>query len=225
MSKPVLLDVYCGAGGAGRGYADAGFDVIGIDLYPQPHYPYRFIQSDALEYLDTADLGQFAAIHASPVCKGYTELNSSGKANHARQILLVRDRLERIGLPWVIENVEGAVSELPASLMLCGTMFGLRVVRHRFFESSHMLFAPGPCQHKDGCIGVYGGSVWDSSRTGTTRKDGRVRPAIVPWEIGAIAMQIDWMTHQELTQALPPAYTRWIGQFLMQIISPVEALA
>ena len=216
--KPTILDLFCGAGGAAKGYHDAGFEVVGVDLKPQPHYPYPFIQADALEYLDTVDLRQFRAIHASPVCKGYTEMNTTGKDRHQKLIQPTRVRLERTRLPWVIENVEGAVSELPGSLMLCGTMFGLRIERHRFFESSHILFAPGPCQHGDGCIGVYGNSVWDSSRPGAIRKDGRVRPAIIPWQEGAAAMGINWMTHQELTQAIPPAYTAWIGQFLMQAV-------
>lgn len=217
MDKPTLLDLFCGAGGCARGYHDAGFKIVGVDISPQPRYPYAFIQADALAYLDTADLSQFAAVHASPVCKGYTELNARGKERHRKLIPDVRQRLEKIGLPWVIENVAGAVSELPSSLMLCGTMFGLEVERHRFFESSILLFAPGPCQHKHGCISVHGNSVWDSSQTGTTRKDGRVRPAIIPWQKGAKAMGIDWMTHQELNQAIPPAYTAWIGQFLMQV--------
>jgi hypothetical protein len=219
MSKPILLDLFSGAGGCAKGYQQAGFYVVGVDINPQPHYcGDEFIQADALEYLDTADLSQFSAIHASPVCKGYTNLNSTGKEHHLLLIPDVMRRLKRIGKPWIIENVQGAVSELPGSLMLCGTMFGLQVERHRFFESSHMLFAPGPCRHRNGCIGVYGGSVWDESHTGTTRKDGRIRPAIVPWQEGARAMDIDWMEHEELTQAIPPAYTAWIGQFLMQVI-------
>lgn len=215
MAKPILLDLFCGAGGAARGYQMAGFYVVGVDINPQPRYcGDEFIQADALEYLDTADLRRYRAVHSSPVCKGYTELNSTGKERHLRLILPVRERLEKTGLPWVIENVEGAKSELPGSLMLCGTMFGLRVERHRFFECSDLIFAPGPCQHGGGCISIHGNSVWDSSRRGTTRKDGRVRPAVIPWREGAKAMGIDWMSHQELTQAIPPVFTAYIGQFL-----------
>lgn len=217
--KPMLLDLFCGAGGCAKGYQQAGFYVVGVDINPQPRYcGDEFIQADALAYLDTADLSRFSAIHASPVCKGYTNLNSMGKERHLLLIPDVTQRLKRISKPWIIENVQGAVSELPGSLMLCGTMFGLQVERHRFFESSHMLFAPGPCQHRNGTISVHGNCVWDSSQTGTQRKDGRMRPRSVGTEAGRKAMGIDWMTGTELSQAIPPAYTAWIGQFLMAAV-------
>ncbi len=218
MRKPRLLDLFCGAGGAAMGYARAGFDVVGVDIAPQPHYPYTFIQADAL----TFSLNGFDVIHASPVCKGYTELNAIGKEHHQRLIPAMRDRLRQVNRPWVIENVEGAIHSLPGSMTLCGSMFGLRIWRHRLFESNCLLFAPGHCQHRNGCIGVYGQSIWDSSQRGKTRRDGRVRPAIVPLEIGALAMGIDRMTREELVQAIPPVYTAWLAP---QLLAYVESEA
>src|SRR5205085_2712628 len=156
--------------------------------------------ADMLDY----PLAGFDAYHVSCPCQGYTELNSQGKEHHPRLISAMRKRLLETGKPFVIENVTGAVSELPGSLLLCGSMFGLRVQRHRLLESNFLMLAPGPCRHKDGCISVHGRSIWDSSQRGTTRRDGRVRPAIASLEVGARAMGIDWMSHQELTQAIPP---------------------
>src|SRR5579859_8146064 len=191
MDKPILLDLFCGAGGAAKGYYDAGFEAIGVDINPQPHYPYAFIQADALEYLDTVDLGQFSAIHASPVCKAYTKCNFSPKEKYARQIPAVRERLVATGLPWVIENVEGAKHELNASLMLCGSMFGLRMKRHRLFEIGFdaLICPPRTCDHRNASIEVYGHSVWDSSLPGTPRKDGKKRPDSVATNVGRLAME------------------------------------
>ena len=214
MMKPRLLDLFCGAGGCAMGYHQAGFEVVGVDINPQPHYPFEFHQADALTY----PLQGFDVIHASPVCKGYTELNAHGKEKHPKLIPAVREYLRLTGKPYVIENVTGAVQVMPGSIVLCGSMFGLMVQRHRLFESNVLLFAPGPCRHKSGCISVHGQSIWDSSQHGTTRKDGRIRPAIVPLERGMAAMGIDWMLHEELTQAIPPAYTAWIGAQLLSIV-------
>jgi len=216
MAKPKLLDLFCGAGGCARGYQQAGFYVVGVDIKLQPRYcGDEFIQADAL----TFPLDGFDVIHASPVCKGYTELNSRHKTRHEKLILPVKERLQRTGKPFVIENVEGAVLELPGSITLCGTMFDLLVWRHRLFESNILLFAPGPCQHSLRPIGVYGATFWDSSQPGTLRKDGRRRPAITTLQVACEAMAINWMTHEELTQAIPPAYTRYIGLQLIDILN------
>lgn len=223
MNSPRLLDLFCGAGGCARGYHDAGFDVVGVDIVPQPHYPYTFIQADALVFLDEKNLSGFSAIHASPVCKGYSPLSAMWEKQHPKLIPDVRRRLERTGLPWVIENVQGAVHELPSSLMLCGTMFGLEIERHRYFESSMLLFAPGRCQHRQGCISIHGNDVWDSTQKGTRRKDGRIRPKSIGIDAGRKAMNIDGMTGKELSQAIPPIYTCWIGtQFLAAIQADCE---
>ncbi len=226
MSKPRLLDLFCGTGGCARGYADAGFEVVGVDNVPQPHYPYEFICADALDVLcNRALLADFDAIHASPVCKGYTRLNAHGKERHPKLIPAVRARLQDIGKPYIIENVAGAKNELPGALWLCGTMFGLAVQRHRLFESNVLLLAPGACRHGKGCISVHGHSIWDSSRQGTTRKDGRVRPGLASLETAYQAMGIDWMKRDELVQAIPPAYTRWIGGQLLAALDAERQVA
>lgn len=225
--KPILLDLFCGAGGCARGYMDAGFYVVGVDIERQPHYcGDEFYQADALHFLDTADLVRYACIHASPVCKAYTVCNRPNrrsllaKDDYPRLIADVRNRLVEIGKPYVIENVVGAKQELQATLLLCASMFGLPMQRHRLFEignTSLFIPSPGACDHTHATISVVGGSVWDASKIGTVRKDGRIRPASVPAEIGREAMGIDWMTKREMAQAIPPAYTRYIGSYLINM--------
>jgi DNA (cytosine-5)-methyltransferase 1 len=204
--KPFLLDLFCGAGGAARGYAEAGFDVVGVDLVPQPRYPYQFIQADALTYLETADLSQFSIIHASPPCQAYSVCNAIWKHAYPDLFATIRKLLQATGKPYVLENVPGAPIE--QGILLCGSMFGLGVLRHRWFESSILLFSPGPCQHqgtvKDGTYSTIAGH--QASRDNWTLPQ------------GSRAMQIDWMTAKELTQAIPPAYTRWVGRQLLQTI-------
>ena len=226
MSKPRLLDLFCGAGGCARGYADAGFEVVGVDIAPQPHYPYTFIQADALAFLDTADLSEFDAIHASPPCQGYSRSLSlariHGTKEHPLLIGEVRKRLEATGKPWVIENVEGA--DLPDAVELCGSMFGLPIRRHRWFSSSEMIFAPGPCQHTKGFYNPIGGKIrgYGTLASGKTYQDNRgatrKREGYYKLAIGHSAMGINWMSLNELSQAIPPAYTRWIGEQLMDVL-------
>ncbi len=229
MDQQLLLwDGFCGAGGAGMGYKRAGFRVVGCDITRQPRYAGdEFYQDDALSALDMLLSGQawngysladFAVLHASPVCKGYTVLNGRGKERHPKLIPDVRRRFLASGKPWVIENVTGAHAALPGALMLCGSMFGLRVRRHRLFESSELLFAPGQCQHTTPPIGVYGHSIWDYGQEGTRRSDGRRRPDSVDVQIGHEAMGIDWMSKEELAQAIPPAYTEFLGRQLLEIV-------
>jgi DNA (cytosine-5)-methyltransferase 1 len=225
-----FLDLFCGAGGASTGYARAGFEVIGVDIEPQPHYPYEFHLDDALLVLSLLLRGEkwrgyrlqdFAGIHTSPVCKGYTSCNLSPKERYPRLIGDVRRLLVATGLPYVIENVMGAKRDLDANLKLCGTMFGLRTPRHRLFEiggTDIFWMPPRPCNHKGATIAIYGHSVWDSSQTGTPRRDGRSRPDSVAVAIGRAAMDISWMTQVELAQAIPPAYTRWIGEQLLSVV-------
>ena len=142
------------------------------------------------------------------------------------QIADVRRALERIGKPYVIENVMGAKKHLRASLMLCGSMFGLPMQRHRLFEIGNtdlFIYPPSSCDHRKATIGVYGHSVWDSAIEGTRRKDGKRRPDSVPVEIGRRAMGITWMSQQELAQAIPPAYTKYIGLQLMSMLASERA--
>lgn len=211
--KPRLLDLFCGAGGAAKGYADAGFEVVGVDHRPQPRYPFEFHQADAL----TFPLDGFDAIHASPPCHAYSNVTGRNRKNRRRYPDLVapmRERLVESGVPWVIENVPGA--PLRFAITLCGSMFSLDVRRHRVFESSFTMLAP-ECQHHRqaprfrsldsrqktlaSVIGVHGHTNFEGELA-----------------LRQVAMGIDWMTNAEVTQAIPPAYTRLIGRQLMTIV-------
>lgn len=227
-SKRRLLDLCCGPGGAATGYARVGFEITGVDMSPQPHYPYPFIQADAFHFLATADLSQFDAIHVSPFCQEYSQSRYLRRAvaphlaPKPKQIRAFRECLERTSLPWIIENVAG--SDLPAAVELCGSMFGLPIRRHRWFAASFLLFAPGPCRHTDSCINPIGGKVRGYGSLSThTYQDAkghvRKREAYLPLATGQAAMGIDWMTLKELSQAIPPAYTAWVGQQLLEVLS------
>jgi DNA (cytosine-5)-methyltransferase 1 len=210
MTRPILLDLFCGAGGAAMGYHRAGFDVVGVDIKPQPHYPFEFIQADAL----TFPLDGFDAIHASPPCQPFTRGQAlrRGKASEKPDLVAAtRDRLKG-GVPWVIENVPGAPLRFPATL--CGSMFGLAVRRHRLFESSELIWPLRPCQHREQGrpVGVYH-TMNDQVKgidhsTGKTVYGGRTAATV---EEGGAAMGIDWMTWDEMREAIPPAFTEWVG--------------
>lgn len=213
MKRPLLLDLFCGAGGCAMGYHRAGFDVVGVDIKKQPRYPFRFIQGDAMEYLANKRGRGFQVIHASPPCQRYSEVTraNGNQENYPDLVAPCRDLLAAIGKPWVIENVPFA--PLGISVMLCGTYFGLRVIRHRLFESSRMLMSPGrSCSHPPrgavGRAGVRGKKVgdWISVAGDVDRK------------VASHAMGIDWMTRHELAQAIPPAYTEFIGRQLIAAI-------
>ncbi len=220
-----LLDLFCGAGGCAVGYARAGFtDIVGVDLHPQPHYPFVFVQGDALAYL--RDHGhQFDAIHASPPCQAHSIATfSRGKArkDHADLIPATRDLLLSVGVPWVIENVPGCTLRAPA-VMLCGLMFGLRLFRHRWFESSQFLLVPDHPSHAGKRIGEGGfcsvaghGGRWTGY--GESRREvPRDHRSVACW---SRSMGIDWMTQSELAQAIPPAYTEFLGrQLIHQLVN------
>ncbi len=205
-----LLDLFCGAGGAAKGYANAGFEVIGLDINPQPNYPYEFIQMDVFDTW----WGVFDAVHASPPCQAYSSLRMLGKQegkNHPAYIDVVRYRLQLLGVPYVIENVVGAPLRDP--VVLCGQYFGLGVRRHRLFETNWPLIQPD-CKpyHKKYPIAVYGDHPERDSRSPGT--GGRINRAHT-LAMGREAMGIDWMNWKELTQSIPPAYTEYIGRQLM----------
>ena len=212
--KPRLLDLFCGAGGAAMGYHRAGFEVVGVDIKPQPHYPFEFYQADALEF----PLGGYDAYHASPPCQAYLDCNKCGKkeTKHPRLIEPSRDILIGTGKPFVIENIHR--SPLKAGLMLCGTMFRLRVIRHRYFEFNFPPpFSPFHCNHWGSVARGEFVAVYGRGGKGPRYLGGR-EPK--PWKAQvtpAEAMGIEWMSFYELTQAIPPAYTEYIGKYLMQI--------
>jgi DNA (cytosine-5)-methyltransferase 1 len=215
-----LLDLFCGAGGCARGYAQAGFEVVGVDLSLRPTYPYAFIQDDALDF----PLDGFDVIHASPPCQAYSSATFSARSQgkiYPDLLGRMRARLQASGKPWIIENVVGA--PVHSGILLCGSMFGLRIRRHRFFECSHLLFAPAPCRHDDDFVTIMGGSVLRQKRNpayGGRRGTGAaylVRQFSI--DEGKRAMEIDWeCSPTELSQMIPPAYTRWVGQQLLEVL-------
>ena len=210
--RPRLLDLFCGAGGAAVGYHRAGFRVVGVDLKPQPHYPFEFHQADALAF----PLAGYDVIHASPPCQAYS-LSSlyhrqQGKAYPAL-LPVIRGRLIESQTPWVIENVMGA--PMQAAIILCGSMFGLAVQRHRQFESPWLSgMAPFACRHDYIPFTVCGNGTpsWQRKRTGRNQSVAECRAA----------MGIEWMTRAELSQAIPPAYTEWLGRQLLAALAAGE---
>jgi len=224
---PRLIDLFCGAGGATKGFQRAGFYVVGVDINPQPHYcGDEFIQADALEFpLDGFDGGA-----GSPPCQAFTHgrhIGNRGRTDHPRHIAATREKFEAAGFPYAIENVEGARAELVRPYMLCGSGFGLKVQRHRLFETNFPMMIPA-CQH----------GVWEVKEfPGTPREDGS-RPLsriVNPMASGcshedfAEAMDIDWMPKrgfrptEELREAIPPAFTEHIGHYLMLALTTKAA--
>ena len=197
------------------GYHRAGFDVVGVDIKPQPHYPFEFLRADAVAGMERMiaggtmewkSLSFFDAIHASPPCQAYSSATKAwGRTEeHPDVYAVVRRQLVVSGLPWVIENVIGAPYH--HGVILCGSMFGLEVQRHRMFETSHLILMDMQCQHTGRSLTVTGHSPYwwaQGERIQATTAD-----------INA-AMGIDWMNRREIVQAIPPAYTEWIGHQLM----------
>ena len=213
--KPRLLDLFCKEGGASRGYADAGFDVVGVDRAPQPRYPYEFIQADAVDVLADLDyLRSFDVLAGSPPCQAHSALAASNPHTYADLIPQTRAAFQAAGRPYVIENVVGAPLLNP--ILLCGTMFdlaagGYQLLRHRLFETSTPITSP-PCRHDNRpVIGVYGNKA-------RCRRRGNGIPSMgtnLPKQLGEQAMGIDWMTINGLSEAIPPAYTEWVGRQLI----------
>jgi len=235
MRKPRALDLFCCAGGAGMGLHRAGFEVVGVDIRPQPRYPFEFHQADAL----TFPLDGFDFIWASPPCQAHTAMKTMHNAkDHEDLIPATRARLVASGLPWAMENVIGAPLENP--IMLCGTMFGLGVEdaelrRHRLFETSEPILLVPQCQHgARATIGIYGGHARNRKRRtigvyGEGCRDSRRKSdrGVEDFSIehGRIAMDIDWMTTAELSQAIPPAYAEFIGRAALSWIEAERAAA
>jgi hypothetical protein len=203
VSKPRLLDLFCGAGGCGAGYARAGYEVVGVDCRPMPRYPFAFVQADALAHV--AEHGrEFDVIHASPPCQAYSAATAwrGKRSDHPDLIAPTRAALEKTGRPYVIENVPDARHLLRFPLLLCGSQFGLRVQRHRYFEAPSLpLILLPDCRHRaDDYAFDHGGK-----QTESVYRD---------------ALGCGWMTAREARQAIPPAYTEFIGK---QLIRALEA--
>ncbi len=219
-----ILDLFCKAGGASVGYHQAFPDaeIVGVDIEPQPNYPYTFIQADAMAWLgDPRVLATFDLVHASPPCHDHSTVTGTSrkvKGEHGTGWMLdetVR-LLAEAGVPYVVENVQGAkMPPAPCEFRLCGSSFLLDLRRHRKFVSSHQIVAP-PCAHG-----------WQTPRFQSLRNDMRKRGQLSPvvgvhgseqypgdFEQRCAAMRINWMTNAELAQAIPPAFTQWIGQQL-----------
>lgn len=196
-----LLDLFCGAGGCGVGYSRVGFDVVGVDCEPQPRYPFEFVRGDALEYL--ADHGaEFDAIHASPPCQSYSAALKHLALPKAELIDPVRNLLESLGVPWVIENVVGAPLRCPA--VVCGTGLGLPIQRHRLFECSFLCFST-TCNHAIETMNPH-------------RASSRKKLGTDPERQWREAMGVSWMSKAEARQAIPPAYTEYIGRQLIDVL-------
>lgn len=198
------LDLFCGSGGASMGLHRAGFDVTGVDIEPRPSYPFRFVQADAL----TFDLAGYDLIWASPPCQHFSRATARWfrRGEHPNLIPAVRERLLGCGSAFIIENVDGARYELEDPTLLCGSMFDLRVRRHRLFETSFKVGAPRCSHAKQGpVIGVYGHTG------GSSKRDGVSFGRIADWRI---AMGINWMNRADLAQAIPPAYSEYLARSL-----------
>lgn len=229
-NKPRLLDLFCGAGGAAMGYHRADFEVVGVDIKPMPRYPFPFILGDAIYIMPRMISGEkflandgrwyglddFDAIHASPPCQKYTRAQNAAKNAYAHPDLVdpVRKILTSIGRPYVIENVVGA--PLINYSILCGLSFGLRVRRHRLFEASFFFLTP-PCQckHEDYYV-IFGHEVRNRQHGIQAGRKNKIAE-------GRRAMGIDWMTRAELSEAIPPAYTQFIGDRLISFLRDMHA--
>jgi DNA (cytosine-5)-methyltransferase 1 len=197
-----LLDLYCGMGGASMGYHLAGWDVYGVDINPQPNYPFPFFRYDALK----VKVKGFDLVHASPPCQRWTVARGIWARDHPDLLTPTRERLEGWGGPYIIENVP--LAPLIDPVTLCGTMFGLGVFRHRGFETTLPVKAPDHASH-DGRIGD-GRYFTVAGHTGLrSSRDGHGTGLAEQWRT---AMGISWGTAKELAQAVPPAYTQYIGE-------------
>jgi DNA (cytosine-5)-methyltransferase 1 len=222
VSRPLLLDLFCGAGGAAVGYHRAGFDVIGVDIAPQPHYPFTFVQADAMTY----PLDGFDAIHASPPCQFFTQMNAAHRARHVlgqgRPVVNLLTptlaRLRPLVAPWVVENVVPAGKAIGGhTLKLHGGMFGLKVYRPRIFWSNVLILAPsGPVVRQP--VGVWGDRPQVRRRT---RLNGdQTGKRSIMWQAQSVeeaqdAMGMPWADWHGCKEAIPPAYAEHIGRQLL----------
>lgn len=222
VNRPLLLDTFCKAGGSSVGYNRAGFDIVGVDIEPQKRYPFEFYEADAIEFILTYGK-DFDVITGSPPCQAYSVTSVLSSGLHPMLIPTTRQAMQKIGKPYIIENVKGARLHLDNPIMLCGTMFDeLRVIRHRYFECNPVLWwLPGQCQH-EGKIG--NNSLRDINGKRLINSFENVDILCISGhdfivEDAKIAMGIDWMIGKELSQAIPPAYTEWLGKEFRKILN------
>jgi hypothetical protein len=223
-----LLDLYCCAGGASVGYHRAGFEVTGVDVMSQRNYPFEFVWGDALTIMKVRRdwiRETFSAIHASPPCQDYSTLTQGNRERedwwdrHEDLIDATREGLQDLGLPWVIENVPA--SWIRPDITLCGEMFGLGVIRHRYFEIGG--WAPGEKiahkPHRGKTRGWRHGKFTEGPYVPVYGAGGG-KGSVADWRE---AMGIDWMsTRRELSEAIPPAYTEWVGGQLLTWLGQPE---
>lgn len=222
VRRPKLLDLFCCAGGAGMGYHRAGFDVVGVDIEQRDNYPFEFHRADAIEFV-TLHGHEFDAIHGSPPCQSQTALTKG--TNKGREypnlIPATREAFSRFDVPTVIENVQG--SEVRRDLTLCGEMFGLGVIRHRYFEVSGVSIAQPPHVKHRGRVAGYRHGEWFDGPYFAVYGEGGGKGTVAEWQA---AMGIDWTdVRKEIAEAIPPAYTEWIGGQLMSVIGATSPMA
>ena len=226
IRRPRMLDLYCCQGGASMGYHDAEFEVVGVDIDPQPHYPFEFVQMGALDALKTLigggriagyELEDFDAAHGSPPCQAHTKAWKINKRDHPKLIAPTRELLVQTGLPWVIENVEEARDELRDPVMLCGEMFGIETYRHRLFESTFPIDTPEHPRH-----------VARTTKMGRPPVDGEYMHVVgnfsgVNKARGVMGMP--WATRDGLREAIPPVYAEHVGRAILAHLDDQEAAA
>ena len=208
MFVPRLLDGCCKQGGAGKGYHDAGFEVVGVDSSPQPRYPFEFVQADIVTFIREHG-HEFDVIHVSPPCQARSETQRLRGNDHPWITNEVRAALIASGKPYVIENVVGA--ELLDPIVLCGAMFGLRTYRHREFESNVLLAAPAHPAH-----------VAPTARMGRPVRDGEFMHVVGNFhgaDLGREVMGMPWATRDGLREAIPPIYAEYVGLQLMAYLN------
>jgi DNA (cytosine-5)-methyltransferase 1 len=218
LCKPRLLDLFCCAGGASAGYSSAGFDVTGVDIQEQPNYPFPFIRADALT-LSPGFIASFDAVHASPPCQSYSDLarRNNNADKWPRLIEPVRKLLVRSGVPYIIENVDGA--PLVNAALLCGTMFSqLRVLRHRLFEANFLILTPSHRKHPK--VHTFDRRKSHFGKTDEWKDFVQVTGGgNCTLAAARDAMGIQWMTKREINESVPPAYSHFVGGQLIKYLS------
>lgn len=224
MTRPKVLFLCSGAGGGDMGLHMAGFDVTGVDIEDHPSYPFELIVADAL----TVDLKGYDAYAASPPCQGYSRMRHRQDASKWPLLISpIRDRLLKTGKPFFIENVEDATWDMKDPIRLCGSSFGLRIRRHRLIEANFPIFDPPSCDHAwQDLHKPYRLYVGKDRTNGLGYRESGIQQVFGGnHNIGgrslfykSVAMGIDWMSEEEINEAIPPAYTRFVGRHLMDAI-------